>query len=272
MKKYYQRKIVIDLKKLFFDSSNRAKKTPLHESLIIRKLEEMYNPKDVSYALRKLRSKKLPIKQRLVNKEKKIKNNKIKFYFPAIIEKDPKQRQRIYKKMDRFLILIGKYGSKSITMMVGDHLHYLVKMELRAQDFIIKGEKTNIVGKKDWGKYHTHHTLDIVAKHKKKKITLGIEIKNTLEQIPEKELKIKLKMCKFFGIIPVFACRWLGTYEKKIRSNGGFPWIFKKQIYPLGQEKFVDKLQKKFDLPIIVSPELPLFARDEFNEWILSLK
>jgi len=150
--------------------------------------------------------------------------------------------------------------------MLGQYLHQLVKSELRAQQFEIRGENTNTLDGKDCKP--AKYTLDIIAKHRTKPVTIGVEIKNTLDLIPLKELNKKIDMCKTLRILPVFACRWLKPYEKIILKNRGFPWIFKKQIYPLGQENFVKKLKKKLELPIEVSSELPKDSVKDLKRWV----
>lgn len=52
-------------------------------------------------------------------------------------------------------------------------------------------------------------TLDIVAKHKHKKLVIGVEVKNTLYSMPKEEVTTKIKMCECFKITPVFAVRWM---------------------------------------------------------------
>ncbi len=48
----------------------------------------------------------------------------------------------------------------------------------------------------------------------------------------KKEVDIKLQMCDFLGITPVFAARRLDPYAKLIDDRGGFSWTFKTQLYP----------------------------------------
>ena len=263
MKKFKEREIYIRLKTLFFDKSNRPKKTPLYEAQIQRFFEKNHTPKEVSYALKQLRGKNSPYRLELW-KEDVEQIGKVNFYYPQKLEKNEIQKDRVVKKIRKFSRGIIRYSSKEITGMLGKHLHQLVKVELKAQQFKIEGENTNSYNGKTAS---TNHTLDIIAKHKTRNLAIGVEAKNSLDLIPIKELNIKLKMCKELDIIPVFACRWLKPFYGKIQAYGGFPWEFKKQFYPLGQEKFVENLQKKFKLPVEVTPELPPEVVEKFQNW-----
>lgn len=267
MKNYEDREIFSDLKKLFFDNSNRPKKTPLYESVIQRRLEDLYSASEIKYALKKLQDKKIVETKRLVCREKKIEQvGKIKFYFPASLEQNEKQKERIENKITKLSVKIRKYSSIQNITLLGKHLHYLVKSELRAQQFKILSENTNEFEGKKW--QDSNHTLDLIAKHDKKDVRIGVEVKNSLDLMPKGELDIKLKMCKFFEIIPVFACRWIRPFFQTIQREGGFPWEFKKQIYPFGQEKMVQSLQKRLKLPVQVSGELPSHSVKNFKNWL----
>ncbi len=60
--------------------------------------------------------------------------------------------------------------------------------------------------------------------------------------IEQEELDVKLDMCNFLGLKPIFAVRWLKPYTELIRQRGGFSWIFKTQIYPPGFDELAQKL------------------------------
>ena len=67
-------------------------------------------------------------------------------------------------------------------------------------------------------------------------ISHGCEIKNTLSYIDRVELDIKLEMCEFFNIKPLFIMRFAPkSYIEEIRKEGGFSLIFKYQLYELSQ-------------------------------------
>jgi hypothetical protein len=266
VKKYHEKPILRALTSLFFDKSNRPKKTPFYEGIILRRLEGEYTESEIIYALKKLQDELIPAKKRITSRERVISRlGKVIFYYPFILETNQTQKVRIIKKIEKTCAIIKRYSNYKVTTALGLHLHHLVKYELRALQFEIVGENTNEFDGKKW---HGHHTLDIIARHKKSSIAIGVEIKNSLDLIPSDELKIKIKMCQSLKIIPVFACRWLGPFRDIITSSSGYPWEFKYQLYPLCYADLAKMLKKKFDLPVIVASEIPAEAVKNFENWL----
>ncbi len=257
------REIETEIMSIFLDSSKRPKNTPRHESAIIVMLENNYSPGKVKTGLQKLED-----IGKLVSVKKEIeKVGEAKFYF-LNLKNNHKKVQKIQKKIDSASKWIKRYSNHKVTRMIGEHLHDVVKTELRIQGFEIKGEKTRRYQDKEWRE--NNETLDIIAKHKIKNLAIGVEIKNMLYPVPISEVVSKIEMCNYLGIKPVFACRWLESHRSELLSNGGFLWQFKKQLYPRGQEKFVEALGKRFKFPVEVNSELPTKSIEEFEEWIQS--
>ena len=93
--------------------------------------------------------------------------------------------------------------------------------------------------------------------------------------IGREELDVKLDMCDFFGLTPIFAVRWLKPYTELIRQRGGFSWIFKTQIYPPGFDELTKLLWKrlsiqslKLDWPVNVRTDLPEKSVLIFQNWV----
>ena len=245
---------------LFFDSSSRPKKTLKHEMSIFVNLEKKHPPWIVKTALRNLEKKKI-----LNSKTQKISNlGTLKFYFLTIT--GSKSSPEIKKRIHVMIKWIERYSENKKTTMIGQHLHDVVRSEIRAHGFEIIGEKTNEFNGKKWK--NPKETLDIIAQNKIRNITVGIEVKNTLYLIQKPIISKKIKMCKHLKINPIFACRWLEPHRKIIEKHNGFLWQFNNQLYPLGQEKFVSELEKKFKFPVSVGSEIPGQAIQEFEAWL----
>jgi len=250
-----------EIARIFFDKSGRPKITPRHESAIQVKMEENFSPTNVRTALQNLER-----NQILVSRRKIIENvGTAKFYFLKKFDTD-NMKKKIEEKIANYAYWIGRYSNNKVTKMIGDHLHDVVKLEIRAQGFEIIDEKNvkEFAGKKWSG----NESLDLTARHKTKKIAIGVEIKNMLYPPPKSEVSTKIEMCKYFGIIPVFASRWMEIHRDEITKNGGFLWQFKNQLYPRGQEEFVKTIKKRFLLPVEVNSSLPTVSIKEFENWI----
>jgi len=80
--------------------------------------------------------------------------------------------------------LIDRYSHPDIADAIGKHLEGLVRAELRAQGFEIKGVHTNEYQGKKWTR--TNHDLDFIAEHRSQRLKIGVEVKNTLST-PERD-------------------------------------------------------------------------------------
>lgn len=120
---------------LFFDTSLRPKKTPIHESVIKIRFEESYASWQIAYVLQNLEDD--GILSSITTDIRK--GHKAKFYFNNKLNEN--EKQKILKKITRQSIWIKKYSNNKITRILGLHLHALVKAELRAHGFDILQDK-----------------------------------------------------------------------------------------------------------------------------------
>ena len=103
------------------------------------------------------------------------------------------------------------------------------------------------------------------------------------------EIGIKMDICKGLETVPVFAVRWIRPYIERMRKQGGFSWIFKVQVFPLGYEEFVGNVRRRLSVgkssgrranadagpkrllgehPVTVGTELPEKSVGKFDEWV----
>ena len=117
---------------------------------------------------------------------------------------------------------------------------------------------------KKWRK--TGHDLDFIFI--KDGIEYGCEVKNTLGYIDKDEMDIKLEMCSFFQVKPLFIMRYAPkSYIDLIYENKGFTLLFKTQIYELSQLDLVNKIIEVTGLPVICSSGIPDGIIDRFENW-----
>ncbi|MBI4332025.1 MAG: hypothetical protein HY673_12155 [Chloroflexi bacterium] len=149
---------------------------------------------------------------------------------------------------------------------MGKHLQFLFKSELRANQFAILCQDCNEFQGKKWTE--TEHDLDFIASHQRG-FSVGVECKNTLPNIPKNEFDLKIRMCHYLGIKPVFVVRWLPqSYIYDAYQEGGFCLLFETQAYPWGYNAMAKKNAQSFDLPVLVMPELPPDAQARFSKWV----
>jgi hypothetical protein len=150
--------------------------------------------------------------------------------------------------------IIEEYSQDHITRSCGYRAEELFCNALAMRGFMPKARKVKEFNGKKWEK--TGHDLDFVFM--RDGVAYGCEIKNTLGYIDKEELAIKIEMCGYFGIKPLFIMRYSPkSYNKLIYESGGFALIFESQIYDLSQESLVKKIRDVLGLPVICSKAIP---------------
>jgi hypothetical protein len=248
---------------LFIDKYGRPKKTPYYVAQLQTLLEKQFFPWITHQAAEQLVNEKVLSKITTTTKY----HGKVVFFYNARLDKS-NLKLTVEKHVKSTCKLIDKYSDPSVCKAFGEHLEGLVKAELRAQGFKIVGARTNKYKNKEWAK--TKNNLDFIAEHNSGKLTIGVEVKNTIPIIEREEIEIKIDMCEFLQITPVFAVRWLKPYTELIRNRGGFSWIFKTQIYPPGFDDLTKTLWKRLGLPVNVRTDLPEKSVLIFQNWVNS--
>jgi hypothetical protein len=99
-------------------------------------------------------------------------------------------------------------------------------------------------------------------------VAYGVEIKNTLKYIPSDEFAVKLEMCRFLGLRPLFIMRFAPkSYNYQIIGAGGFSLIFKYQLYPFGQKAFADRVKEQLGLPVDCPVRISDGTIERFLKW-----
>jgi len=168
------------------------------------------------------------------------------------------------RTINRIEKIIEEYSQDHITRSCGHRAEDLFCKALAMRGFMPVATKVKEYDGKRWKK--TGHDLDFVFE--KDDIAYGCEIKNTLGYIDKEELEIKLEMCEFFGVKPLFIMRYSPkSYNKMIYERGGFALIFEAQIYELSQEKLVQKIKNVLGLPVVCSKAIPDGIIDRLDKW-----
>jgi hypothetical protein len=248
---------------LFEDKWGRAKKKPYFLSQIAVLFEDSFSYNIVYQAAIQLCN-----EGKLSKSIRCSKNGKRLIFLNHSKFCDPKYKPSIDTHIHSILKIVNEYSEKKNTDIIGNHLESLVRTELERLGFEIIGTHTNKTEKKAYTKGKS--TLDFIAKHKSDKLTIGVEVKNTLSVLDKKEVKTKIDICHDLGITPVFAVRQINPHLKLIKDNNGFSWIFKNILYPQ-KLKGLAELSMRLDLPIEVSSTLPLESVNAFEKWVVGL-
>lgn len=185
------------------------------------------------------------------------KNTKVKFVFN---KKFRDHKMPIRKCMK----VIKKYASPVIAIACGRQAEVLFFNALTSRGFLPKGQNVNEYDDKKWTQ--TDHNLDFIIE--KDNRVYGCEVKNKWAYIEREELQIKLDICKYLDIKPLFIMRHSPeSYNWEIIQNGGFVMIFETQIYPFGQNSLVKEIKEVLTLPVDCPRAIPEGIVDRFIRW-----
>ena len=150
------------------------------------------------------------------------------------------------RQADEIVKLVSRFSRPSFTAALGAQGEMMFDAALPTVGFMPTGRKVRSSGELQWSK--TGHDLDRVFE--RDGVGYGTEIKNTLGYIERDELEIKVAMCHYLGLRPLFIVRMAPkSYVNFVEQEGGFTLIFKYQLYPFGEKAFADEVQGKLRLP-----------------------
>jgi hypothetical protein len=151
------------------------------------------------------------------------------------------------RQAGRVTNLVRRFSENSFIHAIGFQGELLVDAALPLAGFIQVARNARSFGDKTWTA--TGHNLDRVVV--REGIFYGIEIKNTLPYIPRDEFRIKLEMCKYLGLLPLFVSRMAPkNYNYEIIQRGGVSWILGTQFYPFGHQELAAEVRETLRLPV----------------------
>lgn len=186
-----------------------------------------------------------------------LKETKVKFVF--------NRSHRYYKREIRKCVeVVRQYSTPEIAIACGRQAEVLFFNALVAEGFLAKGQNVNEYQSKKWEK--TEHDLDFILERDGR--SYGCEVKNTWSYIDEEELRIKLEMCDYLGLKPLFIMRGSPkSYNYEIVKKGGYAMIYEAQIYPFGQTALVKRIRNVLGLTVDCPRAIPEGIIKRFIGW-----
>jgi hypothetical protein len=149
------------------------------------------------------------------------------------------------RQADEIIELVKRFSDPTFTSALGAHGELMFEAALPSVGFIPTARKVRSYGGKTWSE--TGHDLDRIFE--RDGIAYGTEIKNTLSYIEKEELGVKLRMCRYLGVRPLFIVRMAPkNYINDVEREGGFTLVFKYQLYPFGYKVFADTVKATLGL------------------------
>jgi hypothetical protein len=175
------------------------------------------------------------------------------------------KRHRYYKRqINEKLQIVREYSAPAIAGACGRQAEVLFFTALAHRGFLSHGQNINEYNGKKWEE--TDHNLDFILERDGK--VYGSEVKNKWSYIDSDELDIKLKICDYLGIKPLFIMRGSPKhYNNMIYEAGGYAMIFVAQIYPFGQRDLVKRIKETLGLEADCPSAIPDGIIDRFIKW-----
>jgi hypothetical protein len=168
------------------------------------------------------------------------------------------------RQINEKLQIVREYSDPAIAGACGRQAEVLFLHALANRGFLSHGENINEYKDKKWEE--TEHNLDYILERDEK--TYGVEVKNKWGYIDRDELDIKLEMCDFLDIKPLFIMRGSPKhYNNMIQEAGGYAMIFVAQIYPFGHRDLVKRIKETLGLEADCPRAIPDGIIDRFMRW-----
>lgn len=167
-------------------------------------------------------------------------STRIRFFFST--------RLRYWRRRAKDVLkIVATYSQVEFTKALGCQAEMLFDAALPKEGFIPVAQNAREYGGRRWEE--TGHDLDRIFV--RDGVAYGAEIKNKLAYIEGKEFLIKLRMCRYLGLRPLFICRMLPkSYIYKVYGEGGYGMVFRHQLYPFGSEALGRTVRETLGLPV----------------------
>lgn len=155
---------------------------------------------------------------------------------------------RFWKRQAKEIkLLVRAFSQPSFTEGLGSHGETMFDAALPTGGFLPVARKVREHNGKRWTE--TNHDLDRL--YTRDDVFYGIEIKNTLSYINRRELDVKLRICAYLNVRPLFIVRMAPkSYIFTTQQLGGYTMPFKYQLYPHGYASFARTVRDRLLIPV----------------------
>lgn len=160
--------------------------------------------------------------------------------------------------------LIEAYSDPAVGGSLGLHGEAMVLEGFARLRFVLEGRGTSSHNGVAWTQ--TEHDMDFIFSRDGQ--AYGVEVKNTLPYMDQKELRTKLRLCATIGVRPVFAVRMIpATWMKEIQQAGGRYIILQYQLYPWSHRALAERVERELGLPVKAPRALYEGTMRRFLDW-----
>jgi len=168
------------------------------------------------------------------------------------------------RQVKEVLELIEQYSHPNFTAALGNTGELLVSDGFARFGFVQRGRNARQFEGKRWTR--SDHNLDFIVERDAR--AYGIEVKNTLPYIGDKELFVKLELCEFLGILPLFVVRAMpAIWTSEVVRRGGFVLQLRYHLYPLSHKSLADRVKDTLGIPADAPRALYDGTMQRFVSW-----
>lgn len=185
-----------------------------------------------------------------------------------LVPKGVRYRARLIKRSGE---IVKRYSDPAFTAACGEQADMLFLNAFASNGFRCLGEDVNEFRGKKWVK--TNQNLDQIIE--RDNVVYGVEVKNTLDYISQRELRDKVEMCDYLGLVPLMVLRaapksYIWTEVARAawgQPHRGFVLVFGTLIYPFGSELFAGEVRSVLGLPTECVRRIPEGHIVRFLKW-----
>ena len=172
---------------------------------------------------------------------------------------------RYYRRAaNRLVTLVGQFSDPLVTRAIGERLEVLTLDAFSAHRFVRAGRGSRQFKGREWTK--TAHDMDFIFERDGRGI--GIECKNTLSYMDEKELGTKLDLCEYLGIRAVFVVRMMPKiWIQEVARRGGFTLVLSWWLFPPVLRGLADTIKSELGYPVDTPRALQEGTMVRFMKW-----
>jgi hypothetical protein len=168
------------------------------------------------------------------------------------------------RQVKEILCLVEQYSHPDFTAALGNTGELLVGDGFARFGFVQRGRNTREFGGRKW--IESAHDLDFLFERDGR--VYGVEVKNTLPYIQDRELDTKVRLCAHLRVIPVFVVRAMPRiWVVEVARRGGFTLVLRHQLYPLSHKRLALEVRATLGLPVDAPRALYDGTMQRFVSW-----
>ena len=158
-----------------------------------------------------------------------------------------RKHRYVRRELKTLTNILGRLFDPEFAHAIGRHGELMFDAALGRFGFRAEAKNANTWKDQTWR--GTNHNLDRIIT--RDRLAYGVEIKNTQNYISRDEVRVKIRICQYLDLIPLFIMRFAPkSYMYEIIKSGGFGLLFEEQIYPWGHSALLKEAREHLLLKV----------------------